>query len=110
MKKFIAVLSALIFAFVVYADAIKLPDGNVIMWQNKTSSILYESYRVEIDLYQPSSFNVWGTVTLGGQTKNFLIYAGETSTYVDFEGLTNGKCYQIFVKVNNEKTYQFPQK
>ena len=84
-----------------FADAKKLSDGNIIMWDSETTRIQYESYRVEIKLYQTSEFNVWGTVSLDGQTKNFLIYAGETSTYVDFENLTNGKFYQISVNVHD---------
>lgn len=101
MKKIFAILAFLSISLGVFPDSKRLPDGNVIMWQSETSRIIYESYRVEIKLYEKSDFNVWGTVTLGGQTKNFLIYAGETSTYVDFDGLTNGKFYTISVNVKN---------
>ena len=102
MKKLTSILFAIFLSVTLLAGSMKLSDGNVIMWQSETTRIQYESYRVEIKLYQTSEFNVWGTVTLGDQTKNFLIYAGETSTFVNFENLTNGRFYQITIKVNNK--------
>lgn len=110
MKKIIILISALALSTMIYADAVKLSDGNVIMWQNETSRILYESYRVEIQLYTTSNFNVCGTVTLGNQTKNFIIYAGEKKTYVDFENLDNGKFYQVYVNILNKEAIKYPQR
>ena len=109
MKKWTILFCALIISITSFAEALRLSDGNVIMWQRETTKIQYESYRVEIVLYQTSEFNVFGTVSLGNQTKNFIIYAGETSTYVDFDNLTNGKYYPISVKINNTSDVRFPQ-
>lgn len=100
MKKILIILSMLI-ALNVYAGSKKLRNGAVAMWQDQTEVIQYNSYRVVISLSDKCDYNVYGSVSLGGQSKNFFIHAGETSGYVDFGGLENGRRYSVSVQINN---------
>jgi len=100
MKKILIILSVLI-AFNVYAGSKKLPNGVVAMWQDQTEVIRYNSCRIEIRLSEKCDYNVYGSISLGGQSRNFFINAGETSGYVDFEGLENGRRYFVNVQINN---------
>ena len=101
MKKIIVTLLSVVVCVAIFAGNYKLPNKELVCWENQTSTIQYNSYRVEVRLTGKCDFNVWGEVTLGNQSKPFMIRAGETQTNVDFENLDNGRRYSISVKVKN---------
>lgn len=101
MKKIVIALLSILICVVAFAGTKRLSNGEAIYWQDQTPVIEYNSYRVELSLTGKCDFNVWGEVSVGGQSKSFMIRAGETSGYVDFENLDNGRRYSISVRVNN---------
>lgn len=96
-------------AVIAYAGNKQLKDGTLIFWDDTTEVIQYNSYRVEVRLYEPSAQNVFGSVTLEDRVSgkvyrgdnNLFISAGEKRGYVDFSGLKNGYRYSVRVKINN---------
>ena len=101
MKKIIIALISILICVAAFAGTKKLSNGEVVFWRDQTELIQYNSYSVEVSLSGKCDFNVWGEVSLGGQSKSFMIRAGETKAYVDFENLENGRRYSISVRVNN---------
>lgn len=101
MKRIIIALLSVLICVVAFAGSKRLPNGESIFWQDQTERIEWNSYRVELSLSGKCDFNVWGEVSLGGQSKSFMIRAGETKGYVDFENLENGRRYSVSVSVNN---------
>ena len=101
MKKLIIALLTISICIAAFAGQKKLSNGAVVFWDDQTELIQYNSYRVEIKLTDKCDFNVWGEVRVGGQSKPFMISAGEKRGYVDFENLENGRRYSIDVTVKN---------
>ncbi|MCM1531308.1 MAG: hypothetical protein NC048_05260 [Bacteroides sp.] len=101
MKKIIVVTMTIFVWMVAFAGQKSLPNGAVAFWQDQTSVIEYNSYRIEVQLSKKCDFNVWGTVTVGGQSKPLFIDAGKTMGYVDFENLDNGRRYSVSVVIKN---------
>ena len=101
MKKLLIFVLSMSLCIAAFAGQKKLSNGEVVFWENQTSVIEYNSYRVEVILTGKCDFNVWGEVSLGGQSKPFMIRAGETKANVDFEKLDNGRRYSISVTVKN---------
>lgn len=101
MKKLLLFVVSMFLCIAAFAGQKKLSNGEVVFWENQTSVIEYNSYRVEVSLTGKCDFNVWGEVSLGGQSKSFMIRAGETKANVDFENLDNGRRYSISVTVKN---------
>ncbi len=104
MKKIILTLLVL-FSISAYAGQKKLNNGSVAFWDDVTEVIQYNSYRVNITLTDKCDFDVWGTVylkgTYGEKQANFIIPAGSTQGYADFEGLKNDTRYRISVSIRN---------
>lgn len=101
MKKIIIALLSVLICVAAFAGTKKLSNGEVLFWDDQTEVVNYNCYRVDLSLTGVCDFNVWGEVTLGGQSKSFMIRAGETKGYVDFENLENGRRYSVSVRVNN---------
>lgn len=106
MKKLLLVLLMFVSTFA-FADTKRLSNGSVAMWNDCTSVIKWNSYRVEITLSEECDFNVYGTIYIRGghsgdrHQGNFIIEAGDKKGYVDFEGLENDTRYYITVKIRN---------
>lgn len=101
MKRIIAVLMIVSVCMLAFAGQKGLPNGAIAFWEDQTKVIEYNSYRVEVKLSKKCEFNVYGSVTVGGQSKNLFINAGETIGYVDFENLDNGRRYPVSVVIRN---------
>lgn len=99
MKKIIAVFVAISVCMQVFAGQKNLPNGATAFWEDQTSIIEYNNYRVEVRLSKKCDFSVYGSVTVGGQSKNLFIDAGKTMGYVDFENLQNGRRYSVSVTI-----------
>ncbi len=105
MKKILLALLMCI-SISAFAGRKQLSNGSVAFWDDNTPVIEWNSCRIPIQLTDKCDFNVWGTVYLTGQSgdthqRNFIIKAGETNGYADFEGLKNGCRYYIKVVINN---------
>lgn len=85
-----------------------LSDGRTsAYWDDRTAPVAYEGYRVQIKLTDSYQKNVWGTVSLMADnkcvaSKNFMINAGDTGCYVDFDNLTDGTTYDIKVDIRGK--------
>lgn len=101
MKKIIAVFMTVFVCMLAFAGQKSFPNGAIAFWEDQTSVIEYNSYRVEVRLSEKCDFNVWGSVTVGGQSKPLFIDAGKTMGYVDFENLDNGRRYSVSVVIRN---------
>lgn len=106
MRNLILFLTMLIPLFS-FAGEERLNDGKtVVYWDDCTTTIRYNSYRVYINLTDTYEKNVWGYVELIGCNetvpKNFMIRAGERNTYVDFDDLSNDITYRIKVTVKGK--------
>ena len=101
MKKLLLLIVSTSLCIAAFAGQKKLSNEEVVFWGNQTSVIQYNSYRVEVALTGKCDFNVWGEVTVDGQSKPFMIRAGENKANVDFENLDNGRRYDISVTVKN---------
>lgn len=107
MKRILLILSVIL-AFSAFAGQKNLKDGTSVYWDDSTTTINYNSYRVTVHLTKATNQNVFGSVILydcNGKRagdKNLFISAGEKSANVDFDGLNNGVRYQIQVTINNQ--------
>ena len=105
MKKLIAII-AILLPMLMFAGNYKMKDGKtIVMWENSTPVIEYNSCRVIIQLTDRVDYNVYGTVYLGDKPEPFMIEAGQKSTSVDFDNLSNGKRYTISVDVKEPTSF-----
>lgn len=107
MRKFLIFLSVLL-PIVSFAGQQTLDDGKTFAyWDDQTSTITYNSYRVDIKLNDTYSNNVWGTVELfydgrSAGSKNFMIKAGSKRVDIDFDNLSNDIRYEIKVTIRGK--------
>ena len=101
-------LLTLICPLATFAGIETLSDGKTsVYWDNQTSTITYNSYRVDIKLTDTYEKNVWGSVDLfydgkGAGSKSFMIKAGEKRADVDFDNLKNNIRYEIKVTIKGK--------
>lgn len=101
MKRVVMSMLLLVTCLVVSAGSKKLPNGEVAYWDDRTGNLEYGCYRAEIKLSEKCDFNVWGEITIGKQSKSFMIKAGETSGYADFENLDKSG-HRVSVTIKNK--------
>lgn len=102
MRKILLSLLCFFFCSIMaFAGEKKLPNGEIAFWDDNSPVIEYKSLAVEVKLTGKCDFNVWGSVTVGDQTKNLFIPAGKLRAVVYFENLENGRRYYPVVEIKN---------